>query len=841
MLKRYLLAGCLALSALALSAGAASAETLMMPKRDALMGTAVVVWGVTTLPNGSAFTMDYGDGTTVTGSVSDRSYIAFSRAYAASGHYTATLTVTDGSTVESASVALQVFDGGAMTADNLRSLRINMAIQDGLRYLWVAQSNRSANFPASPVTNFRGGGSYDYGDTALVVLAFQNHGYKLPNSNAAPTGLYEKYLVRRGLNYVISRLSAIALSNQPAGNPCVGSGTGWSGSDCRGLSTPTNDGHSGYGTPVAMLPFASSGALNRVNTEVGGAAANMTYGEILQRLVNTQVWGQSDTGAGRGGFGYTHNDGRFDGSTVGWAILGLLDAEAAGATLPAFVRTEFAFGLANAINFDGSFDYQADGSPNTHSAPGPQKVGIGLQGLFFIGDTGSRVNLVASNINSWWNGGPGIGPNSWGGPPNKGSAYSMFNNFKGLKLAGISTLPNVNRPAGPGSQPANDWYADYQDWLVTNQTSPNNPGAGYWNLSFSCCYSGLAINTAIAELILSPVALVLPDEDKFSTVGLRPATDTKIEGGTHTVTAKAETASGSPVPGTTVTFKVLTGPNAGTNGTAVTGANGEASYTYTGSGGVGKDTIQAFIGALSSNTVEMNWVPRNTPPVAEDDAYTTDEDTALSANVTGNDTDADGDALTATLVSGVSNGTLVFNADGSFVYTPAADWFGTDSFTYQLNDGTVDGNVATVTITVNSVNDAPICDSAAPSISLIWPPNHQMVPVSVLGVTDPVEGSAISILITSIFQDEPTLTVGDGNTPIDGDGVGTATAQVRAERSGNPRVPGNGRVYHISFLATDADGGTCTGLVKVGVPHDQGQRSTPVDDGPKYKSTGGGS
>jgi VCBS repeat-containing protein len=97
-------------------------------------------------------------------------------------------------------------------------------------------------------------------------------------------------------------------------------------------------------------------------------------------------------------------------------------------------------------------------------------------------------------------------------------------------------------------------------------------------------------------------------------------------------------------------------------------------------------------------------------PTAGDDAYTTDEDVALNVaapGVLGNDSDGDGDPLTAALVSGPSNGGLTLNADGSFTYTPDADFNGSDSFTYVANDGTQDSNVATVTITVNGVNDAP--------------------------------------------------------------------------------------------------------------------------------------
>src|SRR5439155_4576464 len=71
-------------------------------------------------------------------------------------------------------------------------------------------------------------------------------------------------------------------------------------------------------------------------------------------------------------------------------------------------------------------------------------------------------------------------------------------------------------------------------------------------------------------------------------------------------------------------------------------------------------------------------------------------------------TDIDGDPLTAVLVSGPSHGTLSLNSDGSFSYTPSANYNGSDSFVYQVNDGTADSNLATVTLTVTAVNDAPL-------------------------------------------------------------------------------------------------------------------------------------
>ena len=110
-------------------------------------------------------------------------------------------------------------------------------------------------------------------------------------------------------------------------------------------------------------------------------------------------------------------------------------------------------------------------------------------------------------------------------------------------------------------------------------------------------------------------------------------------------------------------------------------------------------------------TVSLNVVAANDAPVAADDQYSTNEDTALTVaapGVRGNDADVDGDPLTASVVSPPTHGTLTLNANGSFTYTPAPDYRGQDGFTYKVNDGTADSNEATVTITVVPVNDPPV-------------------------------------------------------------------------------------------------------------------------------------
>jgi hypothetical protein len=122
------------------------------------------------------------------------------------------------------------------------------------------------------------------------------------------------------------------------------------------------------------------------------------------------------------------------------------------------------------------------------------------------------------------------------------------------------------------------------------------------------------------------------------------------------------------------------------------------------------------------------------------------------------------------------------------------------------------------------------CSTAQPSRTWIWPPNNELTPVSILGVTEAGSSTPVAITITSIFQDEP---VGTGVHSPDGMGVGTSTAQVRAERRGG----GDGRVYHIGFTAAGASGSACSGVIRVGVSANQGQGIEPIDDGPLYDST----
>ena len=137
----------------------------------------------------------------------------------------------------------------------------------------------------------------------------------------------------------------------------------------------------------------------------------------------------------------------------------------------------------------------------------------------------------------------------------------------------------------------------------------------------------------------------------------------------------------------------------------------------------------------------------NTPPVANDDAYTVTQDTPLAVPAPGvlaNDSDADGDALTASLVTGPSNGGLILNPDGSFDYTPNAGFFGTDSFTYVANDAQADSNVATVTITVIQADTKHVgdLDGSAIRTTNLW---RATVTITVHDQTHlPIEGAVVT-------------------------------------------------------------------------------------------------
>jgi VCBS repeat-containing protein len=168
-------------------------------------------------------------------------------------------------------------------------------------------------------------------------------------------------------------------------------------------------------------------------------------------------------------------------------------------------------------------------------------------------------------------------------------------------------------------------------------------------------------------------------------------------------------ANDSDVDGTPLTATLVSGP---AHGVLSLNANGRFTFTPT-SGYAGADsfTYRASDGLTNSATTTVSLSITNTPPVANDNTYETSKNIGLTvaagSGVLANDTDVNADTLTAAVVTPPAHGTLVLNANGSFKFTPTANYIGADSFTYRASDGSAFSAAATVALTVNNSNTAP--------------------------------------------------------------------------------------------------------------------------------------
>jgi len=177
------------------------------------------------------------------------------------------------------------------------------------------------------------------------------------------------------------------------------------------------------------------------------------------------------------------------------------------------------------------------------------------------------------------------------------------------------------------------------------------------------------------------------------------------------------TLSATDAEGDPLTFSVVNNPTLGTASitNAATGA-----YTYIpdpDAYGTDSFTFKANDGSADSNTatVTVTIAAAEDPPVATPGSLTTDEDTSASGTLIASD--PDGDPLTYRIVSDGTAGSAVVTdpATGAFTYTPDPDANGTDIFTFAANDGVADSNTATVSVTINAVNDAPVATAGCSS------------------------------------------------------------------------------------------------------------------------------
>ena len=235
------------------------------------------------------------------------------------------------------------------------------------------------------------------------------------------------------------------------------------------------------------------------------------------------------------------------------------------------------------------------------------------------------------------------------------------------------------------------------------------------------------------------------DEDAATTSIDVIANDTDADGDALTLTAVATAGTGTVAinsDGVSVDYT----PAADFNGTEV--------ITYTVSDGTDSDETGTLI-------VTVNPV-NDFLPIAVADTETVDEDAATtSIDVIANDTDADGDALTLTAVATAGTGTVAINSDGVSVdYTPAADFNGTEVITYTVSDGTDSDETGTLTVTVTSVNDAPV---AYADRVLVLENSTDINSFDVIANDIDVDGDALTLTAVA--------TAGTGTVAINEDGV----------------------------------------------------------------------
>ncbi|WP_443943537.1 Calx-beta domain-containing protein [Pedobacter sp. AW1-32] len=333
-----------------------------------------------------------------------------------------------------------------------------------------------------------------------------------------------------------------------------------------------------------------------------------------------------------------------------------------------------------------------------------------------------------------------------------------------------------------GTQPANGTAVLNADGTFTYTPATDFVGSDSFTVIVSDGQGGtvtVTVNVTVTQGNRAPVVTA-------------PAISTNVNtpvNGTITATD----ADGDPL-----TFTVTTQP---TNGTVVLNADG--TYTYTPANGyVGTDSFVVTVsdgkGGTTPVTISVSVTQGNRAPVVTAPAISTNVNTPVNGTITA--TDADGDPLTFTVTTQPTNGKVVLNADGTYTYTPANGYIGTDSFVVTVSDGKGGTTPVTISVSVTQGNRAPVV--TAPAIST--------------NVNTPVNGT---ITATDADDDPLTFTVGtqpaNGTVVLNADGTFTYT-------------PANGFVGTDSFTVTVSDGKGGTTTVTVNVSVTQGNRAPVV-------------
>lgn len=332
------------------------------------------------------------------------------------------------------------------------------------------------------------------------------------------------------------------------------------------------------------------------------------------------------------------------------------------------------------------------------------------------------------------------------------------------------------------TQAAHGAVVNNKNGTFTYTPATNYVGADSFTYTVSDGQGGTAtaaVNLTVLHVNHAPLAVgdsATTNQDTPVVTANVLANDTDPDGDPLTVSAFTQAAHGTVVNNKNGTFTY----------TPAAGFFGADSFTYTVSDGQG---------GTASAAVNLTVVHVNHPPVAQNDSATTKEDTAVvTPNVLANDSDPDGDPLTVSAFTQAAHGTVLYNNNGTFTYTPALLYSGTDSFTYTISDGQGGTAVATVNLTITHVNHAPTANADAATTDQGKP----VVTPNVLTNDADVDGDVLSVLSFT----QPT----HGVVAYNGDGTFTYTSSVNYSGSDS-----------FAYTIGDGQGGTATAPVNLTV------------------------
>ena len=283
-----------------------------------------------------------------------------------------------------------------------------------------------------------------------------------------------------------------------------------------------------------------------------------------------------------------------------------------------------------------------------------------------------------------------------------------------------------------GVAPQNDAPTSADLSLNTNEDTPVNGSITATDLDGDSLSYALGANPAHGSVTLNAdgtftyiPAKDFNDSDSFSvtvsdgkggtttstvTIGVAPQNDaptsTDLSLNTNEDTPVTGSIIATDLDGDRFSYSLNGAP---TNGSVTLNADG--SFTYTPASNFnGSDSFSVTIsdgkGGTTTSTVTIGVAPQNDAPISADLSLNTNEDTPVTGSITA--TDLDGDSLSYSLNGAPANGSVTLNADGTFTYTPASNFNGSDSFSVTISDGKGGTTTSTVTIGVAPLNDGPV-------------------------------------------------------------------------------------------------------------------------------------